>query len=232
ARGAHANGEAAHVFLERRALNQRVVNGQHDGVRAVDRVNARGEDSDSFVRVPDLKIYVRAFASTNPVALHRQNAFGPTRFYLAHVVEQLFGVRRDAEEPLLDVALLHGCAAAPAHAARRLLVRQNRLLLRAPVDGRDLFISQALFQHLQEEPLIPLVIVGAVRGYLAPPVETEAHTLELAAHVLDVLLSPLARHHFALDGRLLGGLAEAVPAHRVQHVEALQALEPRERVAD
>jgi hypothetical protein len=71
-----------------------------------------------------------------------------------------------------------------------------------------------------------------VGGDLAPPVEAEAHPLELPAHVLDVRLGPLARHHAALDGGLLGRLAETVPAHRVQDVEALQALEPRERVAD
>src|SRR5205085_6321305 len=60
----------------------------------------------------------------------------------------------------------------------------------------------------------------------------QAQALELPAHVRDVRLSPLARHHSALDGGLLGGLAEAVPADWVQDVEALQALEPRERVAD
>ena len=230
--GAHALGEAAHVLLHRRVLDQRMVGRDDDGVRAVDGVDARGEDADALVRVFNLKVDVGAGAFADPVALHRQDALGPAPLDLAHVFQQLLGVVGDAQEPLLDVALLDGRAAAPADAARRLLVREHGRFGRAPVDRRDLLVGQAPLQHLQEEPLIPLVILGRVRGDLAPPVEAEAHALELPAHVLDVLLRPVAGHHAALDGGLLGGLAEAVPAHRVQDVVALQAPEPRQRVAD
>jgi hypothetical protein len=35
-----------------------------------------------------------------------------------------------------------------------------------------------------------------------------------------------------LDGRVLGRQAERIPPERVQHVEALQPLQPRDHVAD
>ena len=37
---------------------------------------------------------------------------------------------------------------------------------------------------------------------------------------------------FVLDGGVLGGQAERVPADGVKHVESLHLLEPRQRVAD
>ena len=38
--------------------------------------------------------------------------------------------------------------------------------------------------------------------------------------------------HAVFDGSVLGGQAEGVPAHRMEHVEAAHPLEPRQEVAD
>jgi hypothetical protein len=71
-----------------------------------------------------------------------------------------------------------------------------------------------------------------VCGDLARPVVTDSESLHLAAHVRNVFLGPIAWINAALDGRLFGRLAKAVPADRVQHVETLQTLVPGECITD
>src|SRR5947209_10487553 len=99
-----------------------MIGGHHNSVSAVDGVNASCKDSDLLVRSLDLKINERAFAAPYPVALHGQYAIGPARLNLAHSVQQLLRVVGRAQKPLLQISLLDSSGAAPAHAARRLLV--------------------------------------------------------------------------------------------------------------
>ena len=209
-----------------------MLGGHNNRVRAVDRVHARREHTHTLVRVLDRKINERAGTFADPVALHRQHALGPAAFDLLHVIQQSLRVVGRADEPLLQIAFLHRRAATPTDAARRLLVRQHRLFLRTPIHRRVLTVDQPALQHLQEEPLIPLVVFGRMRRDLAPPVEAEAHALELRAHVRDILFRPLARMYVAFDRSLLGRLPETVPTHRMDHVAALQAFVPRQRIAD
>ena len=86
-------------------------------------------------------------------------------------------------------------------------------------------------EELEEELLGVLVVVRPVRGDLAAPVVAHAQQLELALDLLDVLLRPLLGVGVSLHGRVLRGQAEAVKAHRVQHLVAVQALVAREAVA-
>ena len=74
-------------------------------------------------------------------------------------VEQLVGVLRDPQVPLVEVALLDLRAAAPAVAVGALdLLAGERPVVRAPVDRRLLAVGQAGLQELQEEPLVPAVV--------------------------------------------------------------------------
>ena len=83
-----------------------------------------------------------ALGAADPVGLHEPDRLGPVD---AREVEQLVRVLRDAEEPLLEVALDDRRAAAPADpvGALDLLARQHDLVLGAPVDRRHLAIGQA-----------------------------------------------------------------------------------------
>ena len=121
-------------------------------------------------------------------------------------------------------------AAALALAVDHLLVREHRAERRAPVDRHLGLVGEAALVELLEDPLRPAHVAGVGGVDLARPVVGEAERLELAPVDVDVAPGGLARVGAGLDRVLLGGQAEGVPAHRVQHVEAAHALVARDRV--
>lgn len=186
-------------------------------------VRAGGEHRD-LGTVLDLEVHVGALGAADPVALHRQHPLGPVAGELVHVVEQGVRVLGDAEVPLVQGALGDLGAAALAAPVHDLLVREHGLVLRAPVDRGVLPVGQALAVQLLEEPLRPPVVLGVGGVQLAGPVDGDAVALEGALLRLDVGVGPLGRVRVPLDGGVLGGQAEGVPADGVQHVVA--ALHP------
>src|SRR5216684_5988171 len=96
--------------------------GKDDAGGAEDGVDAGGEHAEAFPTNLG-EVDFRAFGAADPVALHREDAVGPAAFQLRHVIEQLVGERGDAEEPLIEGALLNGRGLmAPAAAVHYLLV--------------------------------------------------------------------------------------------------------------
>src|SRR5207248_2064087 len=94
--------------------------------------------------------------AADPVRLHRLDRFGPIE---ALEAQQLVGVLRDPQIPLVEVTLLDLHAAAPAVPVRALdLLPGQRAVVRAPVDRRLRPIRQAGLQELEEEPLVPAVV--------------------------------------------------------------------------
>ncbi len=75
-------------------------------------------------------------------------------------------------------------------------------------------------EDLQEDPLGPAVEVGVGGGDRAPLVVRQAQPAQLRAVPLDVRLGGGPRVGAGLHRVLLGGQAERVEAHRVQHVAA------------
>jgi hypothetical protein len=146
---------------------------------------------------------------------------------------QVPSVVGDLEVPLGELLLHHHGAAALAGAVGQdLLVGEHGLVDRVPVDPAVLAVGQALLVQLQEQPLVPLVVLGVAGVQFAGPVEggrVELHALLL---LRDVVVGPAARVDAALDGGVLGGKAERVPADRVQHVEALLAPVARHDVTE
>ncbi len=189
---------------------------------AVERIRARGEHAQLLVQALDLKIQLRALGSANPVALLRLDLLNEV--HVVQTVEQLLRVIGDLEHPL-GFNLAHDLAAAAlAHAADHLFVGQTHLAARAPVDGHLHLVGQAVLVELQEDPLRPLVVVGIGGIHLAVPVKAKAQHLELAAEAVDVVLGHDRRVNVVLDGIVLGGQSERIPADGEQHVVALQAL--------
>src|SRR6266571_475669 len=214
------------------AVHQRVLGGEYRVRHAEGGVGARGEHADLEVRAAgDREVELRALAAADPVALHRDDALGPAGKPVAPL-EQLVGVRGDLEEPAVDLARGDLGVATPAATVLHLLVGEHGLTRRAPVDRRATPVREPALEHLDEDELLPLVIGRVAGRELALPVVGDAELLELGAHVIDVLVGPDGRLDAVLDGRVLGGQAKGVPPHRMEHVEAAHALEPREHVTD
>ena len=163
----------------------------------------------------------------DPVPLHHDDLLGPLGQRL-EALEQLVGVGGDAEEPLLEVARDDGRAAAPAGAVDHLLVGEHGVVTRTPVDRRAPAVGQPALEHLQEDPLVELVVVGQAGGDLALPRVADAQPLELPLHVGDVVERRRLGMRAGLDGGVLGRQPERVPAERMQHVVAAHPLHPRQ----
>ncbi len=172
-----------------------------------------------------------ALRPSNPVPLHRPDVLRPA---VEHVdtVQQLLGVVGNAEEPLRQLPLHDGRAAPVAEPVVHLLVGQHGLALRAPVHRRFLPVRESALVELDEQPLVPAVILGHARRHLAVPVVADAQQFQALPRGLYRFEGPIARVIAMGDGRVLRGQAERVPAERVQHVVALHLPEPTEHVAD
>ena len=217
-------------FLRERR-DQAVLRREHHERRAEDRVDARREDFDRIVRALDREAHARAFRSPDPVPLHRQDFFGPLRQPFGRL-QQIVRVVGDLEEPLLEILLHHRRAAAPARAVDDLFVGEHGVVDRTPVHGRAPAIGQALLEHAREQPLVPVVVVRQAGRQLALPRVADPETLQLPLHVGDVAERGRFGVDAALDRGVLRGQAERVPPERVQDVETLQPLQPRDDVAD
>ena len=226
-------------------LRQRVLRRHGAESHAHDGVGTCGEDihlavtNQLTVSALDVMVEGKAHASrlADPVFLHQAHLVGPAvqrRLLIAdlHMVQQLLCVVGDGQVVAGDLALFHQRAGAPATAVDHLLVGQHGLVHRVPVHDLGLAVGDALFQHLQEQPLVPLVVIGVTGGDFARPVDGQAHGLHLLFHVRDVVVRPLGRRHLVLQRRVLGGQAEGVPAHGHQDVVALHAQLAREHVVD
>ena len=222
-----------HLVGLRRPLDQlrdQLVLGREDEEgRAEDRVRPRRENRHVDVQLLDPEDDLGALGAADPVALHGDDALGPLQ---PLEVEHLVGVGRRPEEPLLQLAGLDQGAAALAAAVLHLLVRQDRLVVRAPVHRRGLAIGKARLVQLQEQPLRPAVVLRQVGRELAVPVDRPADPFHEPADVLDVALGHLPRRTAAADRRVLGRQAEGVPAHRAHHLTAIAPLEVRADVAE
>ncbi len=233
--------------LDGKLLDQLVLRRQQDEGCPVNRVDSRGEDVDASSAFGHHRQACRAarleggrhqreadagpLRSPDPVPLHRQDLLGPIHEAVRRV-EQFLRVMRDPQEPLLQVPGRDERAAAPAPALDDLLVGQHRLAAGAPVDRRAPPVGEAALVHLQEQPLVPLVVVHVAGCDFAVPRVADAQALQLPLHVRDVRARGRFRVDAALDRRVLGGKAERIPTEGVQDVEAARPLVARDDVAN
>jgi len=104
-----------------------------------------------------------------------------------------------------------------------LCVGQHGLAVGTPVDRRRLVLDESGLVESLEQPLVPPIVVRLTGGDFARPVVAKAHLLEFLAHAPDTRLRPGLGIGLSLERGVLGGEAERVPAHRVEHVVALHS---------
>ena len=68
-----------------------------------------------------------------------------------------------------------------------LLVGEHGLVDRIPVDERVLAVGDAFLEHLQEQPLVPAVVLGLAGRQFARPVEGEAPAARICAFISAML---------------------------------------------
>ena len=219
------------VLGARRELEHVGVLGRHHEERRPEqRVRARGEHGVVDAHLGTGERHLRALGAPDPVALHGLDVLGPADG--VQVVEQPVRVVGDAEEPLLELARLHGRAAALAAPVDHLLVRQHRGVLGTPVDRRVAAVRQPALEQPQEDPLRPAVVARLVRAELARPVDRDPPLAELALEGGDRRLGGSPGVLAGLDRVVLRRQPERVVAHRVQHPMARAPVEVGDRVAD
>ena len=194
----------------------------HEGC-AVQRVRARCEHFDGFIRVFDLKVDFGACAFADPVGLHGQHLFRPALFQVFEALQQSIGVVGDFEKPAFLQFGDHLVVAAPTQTVDDLFVGEYGVAGFAPVDLGVFPVHETAFQELQEAPLVPLVIFRFAGGDFAIPVVTESETLDLLGHGLDIGVGPFVRVRLVLDRRVLRRHAERIPPDRMQHVKTLSS---------
>ena len=106
---------------------------EHEERDAPQCVGSRREDLDLVAGLLDRERDAGPLAAADPVALHRDDALRPVG-QAVRVVQQALGVVGDLEEPLGQVAAYDRRAAPLARPGDHLFVRQDGLVLRAPVD--------------------------------------------------------------------------------------------------
>ena len=222
--------ELCRVAIDRRnALRQRMIRGHGDKAGTEDRIGPRGVDRQAFT-VRQVEGKLQALALADPVFLHHADLFRPA-FQRAQPCQQIVGKLRDLEEPLVELALFHQCARAPAAPVHHLFVGEHRLIDRIPVHRAFAAIDKACGIQIEEQRLFVPVIAGIAGGDLAAPVEREAQLLQLPLHRGDVVVCPAGGVDSLFHRRVFGGHAKGVPAHRVQHFKAVQLLVARQHIA-
>ena len=190
--------------------------GRDDHVGSAEQGVAAGGVDGQGVAGSGAEVDLCAVAAADPVLLLGGNALDVIQ--TVQTVDELVRVGGDLQHPLALDAVDDLAAAALADAVDDFLVCQHALAAGTPVDVHFLLVGEALLVQLQEDPLGPLIILGVGGVDLTVPVEGEAQCLELLPEVVNILLGDDGRMDVVLHGEVLGGQAESVPAHRVEHV--------------
>ena len=212
-------------------FDQRMLSSQRHEGYAISGIRAGGVNSNLIVQRRDFKGEFQALAAADPVALHGFYALRPA-LEQAQILQQLISIISNLEEPLAQILLHNLMVAAPAFAVDNLLVSQYCVTGVAPVNSRLLLHCQTTFVEQLEEPLRPFIIILLAGCNLAIPVVGQAQSLQLTSHVRDVFHSPFFRRNVVLDCSIFCRHTEGVPAHRMQHVEALHRAEAGDNVTN
>ena len=212
-------------------LRQRVTCGNGQIGRTHKGVRTGGVNGQRVVVTVHIEGDFHAFRTANPVALHRFHGVRPV-IQVIQVTQQFVSVSGDFDEPLWDLFTLNFGIAAPAAAVNNLFVRQDGLVVRAPVHRRGFLVYQTFFVQFGEELLFPTVVFRGAGRQLTAPVVTKAQHFELVFHVSDVVVRPRCWRGVVLNRSAFRRQTECIPANGLQYVFAQHALVAGDHVTD
>ena len=173
------------------------------------------------VLVGNGEVNFRAFRTSNPVALHRFDAFRPVQ--TVQIRQQFVCIRGDFQNPLSDDFVGDGCPAPFAFSFLYFLVCKARLALRTPVDWCFRLVCQSLLVQLEEDPLCPLIVVCIAGDDTAVPVVAESQSFNLLCEVVNILERCCCGMCPCFDCIVFGGQTERIVSHRVQDIVTVHA---------
>ena len=168
--------------------------------------------------------------AADPVGLHEPDLLGPAGEIIKRS-QQFVRIIGNAQEPLRQLPLLDQRAGAPPASVDDLLVGENGLVHRVPIDLRRLARHEAVLEKIEEHVLLVAVVDRITGREFAAPVERKPHGFELAAHGCDVGVGPGGGMGLLFHRRIFGRHAKGVPAHRVKHGVAFCPAVARHHVA-
>ena len=148
-------------------------------------------------RVGEGKLHADRFA--DPVFLHAADLFRPA-FKRVKVFQEFISVLSDSEVIAGNFTFFNNSTGAPTATIDNLFVGQDGLINRVPVNDLGLSVADALFQHFQEHPLVPAIVLRRTCGYFTTPVKCKTQRLHLVFHFCNVVKSPLGRSNAMVNG--------------------------------
>ena len=208
---------AASGFARRERLRDRMIRRDRDEARAEDRVGPRREDLDRRRRRDSAKRNRSPWlcrssspASAGPCRASARASPSPSSsssaksvIFRNHWLSLRFSTSAPDRQPRPSIT----CSLA-----------STVMSTGSQLTARFLAIDQPRREQVEEQRLFVPVIIGLAGRQLAGPVEREAQPLQLRLHRRDVGARPAAGMDALLHRGVLGGHAERVPAHRVEHL--------------
>ena len=188
---------------------------------AKERIGACCINTELFVDLLEREIDERAGGFADPVDL--------LLLYVGEIVDLLKSLQKlvcilgDAQIPN-GFGLLHdGTVADIAFAALGILVGKNDLAAGAIVDECIVAENESVFEHFEEDPLRPAVVILLGGIHYARPVKGETNSFELGCKLFDVAVGDDSGVEIILDSGVLGGKTVCIKADREQYVIALHS---------
>ncbi len=140
----------------------------HDTIRRSKQcITTRREHRKLFIVSIDLEDDIRALRFTDPVSLHFLCRLRPV--HELKIIQKLFGIIRDLQDPLTHRLANDRIAAALALSINDLFVGEDRLQFRTPIDRDLIHIGKPRIVQLNEDPLRPFIIARiACRDFPIP----------------------------------------------------------------
>ncbi len=200
-------------------LTQRMFRRQSHECGPVNRIHPGRKDLYRPGRIRERKSDMRSCAFSYPVFLHQKDMFWP---FVQPVMtgEKFLGVICYFQEPLFHFFLFDESVTPPASVSDNLLVGQDSLTLRTPVHPAFFAIGQIFVEHLEENPLVPLVVFWKTCVHLSRPVITETQSFQLPFHVRNIIQSPFLGMYPLSNGRIFCGHTQGIPADGMNNVKS------------
>ena len=149
-----------------------------------------------------------SFGSAYPVPLHGHYAFRPS-VKLVETIHKFLGVVCYPYEPLIKCRFTTGVpqrqrtpSPTTCSLARTVLQSSHQLT------GACLRVNKSLLVELEEEPLVPPILIHVAGLYPSSPV-VAVRPLELVRHMFDVAPCPFCRRKFHFYSRVFRGHSES-----------------------